>query len=333
LLIAVPAVLAALALISLWLILWSPNSFDGDGVVTVSGGDSFRQIEDSLVAEGIVGNRLFFDLAVKLTGAEGKMMIGRYKFPSGISNSELLEDLETGRSIVLIPLIVPEGIRARRFARLCRRELGLDSARLASLVSDSTFIRSLGVEAGSLEGYLMPDTYLFNWQEGEETVLRTLVASFFTFFTDSLAARAGKLGMSVHDVVTLASIVEAETSVDTERATIAGVYVNRLRKRMRLEADPTIQYIIPDGPRRLTYADLKTRSPYNTYRNYGLPPGPINSPGRAAIMATLDPEKHGYYFFVANGDGGHTFSRLYSEHLKAVRRFQRKRDEATRNGG
>ena len=133
--------------------------------------------------------------------------------------------------------------------------------------------------------------------------------------------------MTMHQVLTLASIVEGESGIDEERPMIAGVYWNRLKNRMRLEADPTIQYVLPDGPRRLFHRDLRLGSPYNTYRNYGLPPGPINNPGKKAILATLYPEKHQYLYFVATGVGGHRFSRTYAEHQKAARAYRRARRE------
>jgi UPF0755 protein len=125
--------------------------------------------------------------------------------------------------------------------------------------------------------------------------------------------------------VTFASIVEGEAVLDEERPIISGVYHNRIRKGMRLEADPTIQYVLENGPRRLTYTDLRSNTPYNTYRFPGLPPGPVNNPGKASIMAALYPQGNGYLFFVANGRGGHWFTRTYDEHLHYVRIFRRER--------
>ena len=138
--------------------------------------------------------------------------------------------------------------------------------------------------------------------------------------------------MSLHKVLTFASIVEGESGIDEERPMIAGVYWNRLKRNMRLEADPTIQYVIPDGPRRLLYRDLKYPSPYNTYLNYGLPPGPVNNPGKKSIIATLYPERHQYLFFFATGVGGHRFSKSLNEHQKAVRGFRKVRRELGRGG-
>lgn len=326
------AIAVLLMFLGVYEILWAPNDFEGDRVITISKGDTFRQIEDTLLTSGVVRNRLLFNLAARLLGSTRKMQIGKYRFSPGMSNSRILEDIEFGKSAELLTVVIPEGFRMKRIAALLRRNLGLDSARVISLASDTHFIRRIGLEAPTLEGYLMPSTYRFYWQEEEETVISTLTGNFMNFFTDSLASIARGRGMRIGEVITLASIIEAETSVDSERVRIAGVYWNRLKKRMRLQADPTVQYILEDGPRRLTHADLQRSSPYNTYRNYGLPPGPINNPGRASILAALNPEKHGYYFFVATGEGGHTFSRTYAEHLRAVRKFFRKRSAVTREG-
>lgn len=325
--------LAVLLLLLFYEILWAPNTFEGERVITISRGDTFREIEDTLITAGVVRSRLLFNLAARLHGSTRKMQIGKYRFTSGMSNSRILEDIEYGRSAELVTVAVPEGMRMTRVAGLLGRNLGLDSAKIVSLSSDVRFIDRVGLDVPTLEGYLFPSTYRFYWQEDEDVVVSTLAGAFMNFFSDSLAGVARQRGMDVHEIITLASIIEAETSVDSERVTIAGVYWNRLKKRMRLQADPTVQYILEDGPRRLTHADLQRSSPYNTYRNYGLPPGPINNPGRQSILAALDPEKHGYYFFVATGDGGHTFSRTYAEHLRAVRKFFRRRAAASQEGG
>ena len=147
------------------------------------------------------------------------------------------------------------------------------------------------------------------------------------FLQERVRARLQSRGWSVNDLLALASIVDAETSIDSERVVIAGVYYNRLERKMRLEADPTVQFILEDGPRRLKFSDLHKESAYNTYRHTGLPPGPINNPARASIYAALYPTRHTYYFFVANGLGGHTFTRTYSEHRRAAQRFHKFREQ------
>jgi len=331
LLVLVP--ITAVLTVSAYMVLWAPNTFDGERTITISKGDTFRQIEDTLIVSGVVRSGFLFNLAARVRGSTRKMQIGRYRFNSGMSNVEILEDLEYGTSVEMVTVRLPEGFSTRRLPLLLGRTLGLDTSLLTALIGDTSFVRSLGIDAPSLEGYLLPNTYKFYWQESDSFVVSTLTTAFHKFFNDSLRLTAAGRGMSVHEVLTLASIIEAETRLDSERARISGVYHNRLRKRMRLQADPTIQYILEDGPRRITYADLNRASPYNTYRNSGLPPGPINNPGMASIMAALHPEKHRYYFFVASGSGGHTFTRTYAEHLKEVRNYRKRRRAAARAGG
>lgn len=321
-----PVATVALAsfLFVVW-VFWWPNWFsDPDRrTIIVSKGASFSEVLDSLESNGIVGNRWTIKVAARVLDMSTSVMVGKYVFESGVTNHGILAHLRDGTSRVLIPVSIPEGARMRSVAARYARGIDADSARFMELCTDSAFIESLGISAPDLEGYLLPDTYNFHWETDERSVIREMVGAFLDFYSDSLIERQKEMRLSMHQIVTMASIVEGESKKDDERAVISGVYYNRLKKRMRLEADPTIQYIIPDGPRRLTYRDLETPSPYNTYRNYGLPPGPVNNPGRKAILAALYPEQHGYLFFVADGFGGHTFTRTFSEHRRAVRDFRR----------
>lgn len=332
-LILTPVVLVLLILLAAAWLLWWPNRFDApEKIVRVYRGASFQVVVDSLEAAGVITNRTSFELAGRVLGLTDKIRFGRYRITSGMSNFAIYRDLTEGLSNEPIAVRIIEGTRMQLIAGRLARDLGVDSSRIAALCVDREFIKSLGIDAPSLEGYLLPDTYRFSWQTDEEELVQALVQSFQNFYVDSLKARQGRLGMTLNEVLTLASIVEGETSLDAERATIAGVYFNRLRVRMPLQADPTIQYIIPDGPRRLYYSDLKINSPYNTYRKPGLPPGPINNPGRQSILAVLYPEKHHYYYFVADGTGGHKFSRNYSEHQRAVRNWRKiRQDQQARN--
>jgi UPF0755 protein len=183
-----------------------------------------------------------------------------------------------------------------------------------------------------LEGYLMPDTYSFFWQDDEREIVQRMITEFREFFVDSLQQRMHTLGYDLNDVMTMASIVEGEAVFDDERPIIAGVYYNRLKRRMRLQADPTVWFVVSDTSKRLTKNSLKVKSPYNTYTNYGLPPGPINNPGRQSILASLYPEKHNYIYFVADNNGRHRFARNYEEHQKNVRLYRKARSLA-KNGG
>lgn len=312
-------------------VLWWPNSFSEpeQRIIHVSRGASFARVVDSLYAQGIIGSKVSFKIAGRILGGTTELKVGRYTFESGASNLSIIDDLREGNR-TLIPVSIPEGILTRLVVRRLSRELGVDSLKIAALCRDSAVIAAWGIPDSTVEGYLLPDTYPFHWQTDERELVDRLLGAFREFYSDSLQARAAELGMTTHEVLTLASIVEKETQIPDERPIVAGVYHNRLRIRMRLDADPTIQYILPDGPRRLLYSDLNIRSPYNTYRNYGLPPGPIGNPGRAAILAVLYPTQHQYYYFVADGRGGHTFTRTYEEHQRAVRVYRRVRREMQR---
>lgn len=319
--------LAAVALIAgLW-VFYGPNTFGGSEqkLVTVSRGQTFQEIVDSLEAQQVIRSRTMFEFVARVFGGTDRIQVGRYAFQRGTSNASIFLALRDGIENMLIPVGVPEGTMTRTQARIYRRTIGIDSAAFMRLAFDPEFTRSLGIDAPSLEGYLLPDTYHFYWQQDERDILRTMASAFLAFYGDSLQARTQAIGWSMQKVVTMASIVEGEAVLDDERAIIAGVYLNRLRIGMRLEADPTIQYVIPGGPRRLLYSDLRFESPYNTYRHYGLPPGPVNNPGRSSILAVLNPARHSYLFFVANGKGGHWFSSTYAEHLRNVRRYRRER--------
>ncbi len=315
-------------------IFYGPNSFEEDKkALYVSKGDTWNQIVDSLEAKGIVRNRGWFEFVVKASKRAPEVHVGKYEFRSGISNSELFSNLRQGKGIVPIVVTLREGRSAESFSRMLGRLLHIDTLRFMSLVSDESFARSLGVEANNLEGYLSPNTYKFQWQTDEQELIRRLVDQTLRVFDDSLRAKAAEMKMTIHQVITFASLIEGEAVLDSERAVISGVYHNRLRRGMKLQADPTIQFIIPGPSRRLLFSDLFVKSPYNTYRNYGLPPGPINNPRAASIIAALYPEQHNYIFFVANGKGGHWFSTSYAEHLNFVKKFRQQREEQIRLQG
>lgn len=289
----------------------------------VSRGQVVASIVDSLASGGIIRSKSLFVFVAKISGGMTRMHVGKYIFRNGISNNEILQELRTGRGSALVSVTVPEGLLAKQQARVFSRVLGIDSARFVNVVYDALFARSLGIESESLEGYLLPDTYGFMWQQDEKDVVRKMVEEFKRFYADSLQERAREYGWTTNQVLALASIVEGETRVSSERTMIAGVYHNRLRKKMRLEADPTIQFILEDGPRRVLYSDLKIDNRYNTYLYAGLPPGPVNNPGRASVLASLYPSQHMYLYFVANGTGGHWFSRTYEEHQRYARMYRR----------
>jgi len=319
-------VAAGIAGVTTYGVFTDPNRFtdEPEKTIFVSHGQTFASVADSLQAKGIIRSRLTFRFVEKVMGGGTRIQSGKYLFRSGISNIDLLRALREGKGAVLIPVTLAEGLLARTQAQLLSRQVGLDSAEFVRLVYDESFAQSLGIASSSLEGYLMPDTYNLYWQPDAREVIHRMVERFKFFFNDSLQARMDELGWTTNEVVTLASIVEGETALPYEMTRISGVYHNRLRKGMRLQADPTIQFMIDDGPRRILHVDLLRDDPYNTYRRQGLPPGPVNNPGRAAILAALYPENHRYLFFVANRLGGHSFSTNFAEHTRNVRMYKRR---------
>jgi UPF0755 protein len=307
------------------------NYFENQELIPVSKGMTFDEVIDTLKSRGVIRNKPLFELAGKILNTERRVRIGKYLFRSGVTNRQILEDLATGRSALLIKVTIPEGLKASAQAGILREMVGIDSQKFVSYVFDAAYAKKLGIAAGSLEGYLMPNTYQFYWQTEECVIIERMVEEFWKVYNETLRRRTETLGLTINGVVTMASIVEAETGVDSERAIIAGVYYNRIKKKMLLQADPTIQYLLNDGPRRLRYADLQIESPYNTYRNVGLPRGPVNNPGKGSIMAALFPRKNSYLYFVATGEGGHIFSSNYAGHQSAVRKYRKKISEASKD--
>jgi UPF0755 protein len=305
----------------------------------VEEGSTFRRVASDLEEEGLIRSSRVFGVWARVKGQDRTIRSGEYELHRGVSAAATLEALVSG-SILTRAVTLPEGLTRTQTLEALTRGLELDAAELDSLTRrPAPELRArLGLEEGvTLEGYLFPETYRFAKGVSGRSVVETLVRTFEAAVDDSMLTRAGELGLSLHEVVTLASIVEAEAVLDHERPEIAAVYTNRIRKGWKLEADPTVAYALDKIGDRLTYRDLEVDSPYNTYRNAGLPPGPINSPGRASLRATLwpDPDSEAMYF-VADGDGGHRFSRTWEEHQAAVRQYraiQRERRGGRSGGG
>jgi len=290
--------------------------------VKVAPGMTFAQVSDLLVGQGILTNPDIFRWAAWLTRREDDIKTGRYLFRYGESVQRILGKLVNGE-IEYWRVVIPEGLHLAEIAGVMQKQAEIDSAAFDSIGRDPRFTAALGIPARTLEGYLFPDTYLFSWPVSAEQAARRMVRRFRDVYALMVAPAADSTGMSLGDIVTLASIVQAEAVFDSEMPRIAAVYHNRLRKRMRLEADPTVAYAHGGVRRSLRLRDLRIDSPYNTYRVRGLPPGPICSPGRAALLAAVAPATGtGEYYFVADGTGRHLFSRTYEEHLRAKHRIR-----------
>jgi len=246
---------------------------------------------------------------------------GTFAIEGNISNAKLIHTI-FDEGPIRIKITLPEGLRSEKVLEKIENILETQNRRL---LTDSSFIEQFGIKATSLEGYLFPDTYYFFQGMMIEEVLTIMINQFWNNFNQTLIDRSNELELTIHEVVTLASIIEGEALFDSERRTISSVYHNRLRKNIKLQADPTIQYLFPDGPKTLLTKHLTISSPYNTYIHYGLPPGPINNPGIKSIEAALYPEDTDYLYFVAKGDGYHVFSTNQSDHLKAKREYKKQK--------
>lgn len=296
----------------------------------IRAGTSFNQIMRSLVRRNIVESDWKPQFTARLLGWRGKLKAGKYQIQSELSSYGLLKLLVDGR-VAVERVTLPEGLQSREVAAILANRIEVDSTRFVAGVLDQDFCQALGIPGSSLEGYLFPNTYDFYWGMTAKQVIRIMVNQFHAQFNDSLRMAAEATGKSIIEILTLASIIEGEAVLDSERALISAVYHNRLRRGMRLQADPTIQFIIPDGPRRLLKKDLEMDSPYNTYKYSGLPPGPINNPGLASIVASMNPARASYLYFVANGDGSHTFTTTLGEHLRAKAKFDSYRRRVRRS--
>ncbi|MFC2131277.1 endolytic transglycosylase MltG [Bacteroidota bacterium] len=249
---------------------------------------------------------------------------GSYKFKPGMTNKDILNSIFSGENLFIVRITYPEGITLNKFAEITATKFRIKKDRFLRLVNSPEALRKRGIKARTAEGYLMPSTYEFFFNPGLEKIIDKLFNTQDKLWKEKYAQRAKRMGWSRHKILTLASIIEAETPVIDERARISGVYHNRLNKGMLLQADPTVQYAV-GGKQRLLYSDLEINNPYNTYKYTGLPPGPINSPSLSSIEAALNPEKHDFLFFVAKGDGTnrHNFARNHNEHLTFVAQYRR----------
>lgn len=293
-------------------------------ILLIPEGASFQQVAALLEREQLIKSRSAFLLLGKAHDADRKIHPGEYELNAGMLPAEILAKLVSGR-VVLHQVTIPEGFTMTQIAETLGERGVVDRAEFLRLAQDREFIRTLGIEADSLEGYLFPDTYRFARRTKARDVLRVLVDNLWQVFTPELRERAKQVNLSVHEVLTLASVIEKETSVDEERPLISAVFHNRLRKNIPLQSDPTVIYGLAasfDG--NLRRQDLDSRSPYNTYRVKGLPPGPIASPGARSIRAALYPTPAPYLYFVSRNDGTHQFSSTLEEHNRAVEKYQRR---------
>jgi peptidoglycan lytic transglycosylase G len=302
-----------------------PTTADEKNLIfVIRSGQGFETIAKNLKDAGLLKRPFKFNLLARLSGRDKKIKAGEYLIPPLMTPNRLLDLLVSGK-VRLYRLTIPEGFRLAQIAA------AVESAGLASAddflkaATDPRRVKQEGIEAAHFEGYLFPDTYYFAKSESPEEILSAMVDRFRAVFTRQWRDRADRMGFTVHQIVTLASIIEKETGAAFERPIISSVFHNRLKKRMRLESDPTVIYGIEAFDGNLTRKHLSASTLYNTYRIRGLPPGPIASPGAEALAAALFPADTRYFYFVSKKDGTHQFSSNIKDHNRAVRKYQLRR--------
>ena len=290
-------------------------------IVAIKPGEGFRSISQRLFDAGIINSPFKLSLLARIKGYDKRVKAGEYLFSARLTPAGILE-MMVGGKVILYKVTVPEGYSMRQIAAVVA-EAGLATAEaFLKAAGNSDRVKTAGIEADTFEGYLFPDTYYLPRDIGPEKIVDTMVRRFHSVFLPEWEARANELGFSVHEIVTLASMIEKETGLPAERPLISSVFHNRLKKRMRLESDPTVIYGIDGFSGNITRKDLAAERPYNTYRIRGLPPGPIANPGSLSLEAALYPADTPYLYFVSKNDNSHQFSTNVLEHNRAVRKYQ-----------
>ncbi len=300
----------------------SPDFGNKTKYFIVNRGDTVYDIGHKLYKMGAISGEFSFVVFSRLLGHSRKLKSGRYAIKPKTSMSEIFRILTEGAAVPF-NITIPEGLTVAQTADLLDRQLNFNKDEFLRICSDRVLLDSLGITADDLEGYLFPNTYNFFYDESPQRVVNKMISYFFANLPDSFEQKAKKLDLSFYEAVIMASLIEKEAMIDDERPLISAVYHSRLKKRMRLQCDPSVIYALGGLNRPLYYKDLEINSPYNTYRYYGLPPGPICSPGKASLEAAVNPADVDYLYFVARGDGSHIFSVTNREHINAKNRIKR----------
>ena len=290
--------------------------------IRVDRGEPFLSVVQRLKDREVISNARLFALWARLWGLDKKIQWGLYRFDLPVAPRDVLNQMVIGRG-TFQRVTIPEGLALEEVAELLASRHLVDKAHFLEQVRDDQLPITLGLEGRGLEGYLFPETYYFPAPVTPRDIILTMVEQFRQVFTPDMEQRAAKLGLTPHEVITLASVIEKETGFEGERPLVSAVFHNRLRLGIPLQSDPTVIYGLQDFTGNLTRKDLRTPSRYNTYLIRGLPPGPICNPGLASIRAALFPAQVSYLYFVSKNDGTHWFSETIREHNRAVKTFQK----------
>lgn len=284
-------------------------------------GQSLAATAETLQRHRLISSAFKFRMLARLEGYDRRLKAGEYSLSSSMSPRDILERMAKGL-VRLHRLTVPEGFTISQIADQVEKAELAPAADILQRAKDPAYARAQGIDAPSLEGYLFPETYLFPRTVTPDGVIAAMLQAFRSAFPPDWERRAAEIGFTVHEAVTLASIIEKETGDPSERSLISSVFHNRLKRGMRLETDPTVIYGITNFDGNLTRKHLETPTPFNTYLIRGLPPGPIASPGKDALKAALYPAQTDYIFFVSKNNGTHHFSTNLADHHRAVQLYQ-----------
>ncbi|KPU28374.1 hypothetical protein TR13x_01560 [Caloranaerobacter sp. TR13] len=301
---------------------------DSEGVsyditIKIPSGSTTAKIADILEENSLIKNKYIFKIIVRMKEVDGKLKAGEYSLNKKMDLYQIIDALVKGNPKKTVKFTIPEGYELSMIAEKLSKQNLVNKERFLELCNNVSlfkkkfdFLKELP-EGSTLEGYLFPDTYEVYKDAKEEEIINKMLARFEQVYNDKIKYKAKKLNLTMNEVITLASIIEREAKLDSERPLISAVFHNRLKKGWLLQSCATVQYVLGERKENLTYDDLKIDSKYNTYLYKGLPPGPIASPGLKSIEAAVEPANVDYMFFVVNKDGSHTFSRSFNEHVNA----------------
>jgi len=291
---------------------------------------TLKQVAHELSRQGLIRSSRAFQAIAYIQDKQKQVMVGEFSLSPSMLPSEIIRRITSGKT-VLYSVTIPEGYRITEIAALLHSVGLADFESFIRQTRDESLIRSLGIPTDSLEGYLFPETYHFSKFTSEAKIVQKMVDTFKEQVSKSQMLKSAKESpLSWHEIITLASLIEKETGLDSERKMISSVFHNRLRKNMRLQTYPTVIYAIEKFDGNIRKRDLKIDSPYNTYRYKGLPPGPIASPGIKSIVAALSPVESVHLYFVSRKNGSHHFSSTLVEHNRAVQKYQLRKVKSPR---
>lgn len=304
-----------------------------DIIIDIPSGSTSTTISNILYKNELIKNKTLFKLVLRVSNKAPSIKAGKYILNKSYSNMDIVNLLASGKIYHTgIKITIPEGSTSKEIIDILEKnKLGTKENYEELINNPSQFYDKFEFlkadDINSLEGFLYPDTYYIDDKSSEKEILSTMLARFNSLYSEELKKKQKELNMTLQEVVNLASIVEKEAVLDEDRPIIASVFYNRLNIGMALQSDATIQYIFKERKKIVTYADLEIDSPYNSYKNKGLPPTPIANPGIKSIEATLNPATTDYLYFVAKMDGGNNYSKTYEEHLKFVQEYREERDK------